>query len=430
MLRLIYSCIFYLITPLLLLKLWRRGKHAPAYRARIGERFGFASKTAQTEPLWVHAVSVGEVVAITPVLKQLISRYPELPILVTTSTPTGADRVAKLFKDYSQVWHQYCPYDQPGAVQRFLTKQRPLGLLIVETELWPNMLASCAARNIPVMLANGRMSAKSAAGYAKVSRLTRPMLDQLTLLVAQYKIDGERFTQLGLPAANLLISGSIKFDLEVDELLAEKTAVLREQIGDRPVLILGSSHESEERGVLELMAALWQSQPELLLIIVPRHPERFKSVVELAKQYSSQLLKRSASAPDNRCQIYIVDTMGELGLFYAIADLAIVGGSFVGVGGQNPIEPASVATGVLMGPEQYNFSVICPALEAAGGMYSVADYPALQLQLQALFAAPELLEAMGNNAKRHVESQRGATQLLLQSIERVLLGPLEKKTEH
>ncbi|NQZ30678.1 MAG: lipid IV(A) 3-deoxy-D-manno-octulosonic acid transferase [Oceanospirillaceae bacterium] len=428
--RLIYSCFFYLITPLLLLKLWRRGKQAPAYRQRIGERFGFAEKTSETAPLWVHAVSVGEVVAITPVLKQLLVCYPELPILVTTSTPTGADRVAKLFKDFPQLWHQYCPYDQPGAVSRFLTRQRPLGLLIVETELWPNMLAKCAARGIPVMLANGRMSEKSAAGYAKVSVLSKPMLRQISLLVAQYKIDGDRFTQLGLPAENLLISGSIKFDLEIDAKIPAKVQLLREQIGARPVLILGSSHESEEYGVLEQMAALWQSQPNLLLIIVPRHPERFKAVAELAGNYSSQVLKRSESAPNKTCQIYIGDTMGELGMLYAVADVAIVGGSFISVGGQNPIEPASVATAVLMGPEQYNFSVICPALEAAGGMRSVADYAALQVQLQALFAAPERITAMSNSAKAHVESQRGATQILLHSIERVLLATLEKNTAH
>lgn len=419
--RLIYSFIFYLITPLLLLKLWRRGKQAPAYRQRIGERFGFSSKTTPTKPLWVHAVSVGEVVAITPVLKQLIARYPKLPILVTTSTPTGADRVAKLFKDFPQVWHQYCPYDQPGAVSRFLALQRPLGLLIVETELWPNMLAKCVARKIPVMLANGRMSEKSAAGYAKVAALSKPMLAQLTLLVAQYEVDGARFKQLGLPPEHLLISGSIKFDLELDPQILVKAQQLREQIGARPVLILGSSHEGEELGVLEQMAELWQSQPDLLLIVVPRHPERFSAVATLAAQYSSQVLKRSENAPNQQCQIYIGDTMGELGMLYAAADLAIVGGSFISVGGQNPIEPASVATAVLMGPQQYNFSVICPALEAAGGMHSVADYGALQVQLQTLFANPEQLAVMSSSAKRHVESQRGATQTLLNSIERVLL---------
>mgnify|MGYP000054436946 CR=1 FL=1 len=419
--RFIYSCIFYLITPLLLLKLWRRGKQAPAYRERIAERFGFALKTSKQAPLWVHAVSVGEVVAIAPVLKQLIALNPQLPILITTSTPTGADRVAKLFKGVERVWHQYCPYDQPGAVGRFIKQQKPCGLLIVETELWPNMLAKCAQANIPVILANGRMSEKSAKGYAKLNKLTQAMLKNLSLLVAQYATDGERFKGLGLPADKLLISGSIKFDLEHDPALDSKAAELKAQIGERPVLVLGSSHDTEEHGVLELMPQLWEAYPSLLLIIVPRHPERFGAVTKLAQSYSQKVLRRSKSASNSECQVYIGDTMGELATFYAVADLAIVGGSFVSVGGQNPIEPASVATPVLMGPHQYNFSVICPALEAAQGMQTAADYSALQAQLLQLLANPERIAQMGGNAKEYVESQRGATKTLVSNIQQRLI---------
>ncbi|MFT5708134.1 MAG: 3-deoxy-D-manno-octulosonic-acid transferase, partial [Oceanospirillaceae bacterium] len=359
--KIIYNCIFYLLTPFLLLKLWRRGAKAPAYRQRILERFGYASKTSAIAPLWVHAVSVGETVAIAPLLKLLLEKHPQLSILITTSTPTGADRVVKLFADYPNVWHQYCPYDQSGAVSRFVSTHKPIGLLIVETELWPNMLAKCQAEGIAVLLANARMSEKSATGYAKISSLTNAMLLQIDSLVAQYPSDGERFKKLGLPAEKLSISGSIKFDINVSTSMQQSAAQLRAIIGakisERPVLILASSHQSEEQGVLQLMNEIWLKHPHLLLIIVPRHPERFDEVTHLAEQVTDLVARRSKNNLTMRSKVYIGDTMGELNMLYGAADLAIVGGSFVAMGGQNPIEPASVGKGVLMGPQQFNFSV-------------------------------------------------------------------------
>ena len=420
-LRFIYSCIFYLITPLLLLKLWRRGAKAPAYRQRISERFGFPSKISDSAPLWIHAVSVGETVAIAPLLKKLIAQYPQLPILITTSTPTGADRVAKLFAEYPQVWHQYCPYDQPTAVAHFIAKQRPLGLLIVETELWPNMLAQCKNKQVPVILANARMSEKSARGYHKLASLTRDMLSQLSLLIAQYDSDAQRFIELGLPEEKLRVSGSIKFDTDDDPLLEGHAIELRQQIGNRPVIILGSSHESEELGVLQLMETLWQQQPDLLLIIVPRHPERFDHVAQLATDYSSQVGRRSQGASFDNLQIYIGDTMGELKLLYSVADLAIVGGSFVPLGGQSPIEPASLGKGVLMGPQQFNFSVICPELEEAGALQSCNDFAQLAEHLQGLLQSPAKMREMGSKAQQYCVAQQGATQMLLDEIKNVLL---------
>jgi 3-deoxy-D-manno-octulosonic-acid transferase len=420
-LRFIYSCIFYLITPLLLLKLWRRGAKAPAYRQRISERFGFPSKTSDSKPLWIHAVSVGETVAIAPVLKKLIAQHPHLPILITTSTPTGADRVATLFADFPQVWHQYCPYDQPTAVAKFITKHRPLGLLIVETELWPNMLAQCKHKQIPVILANARMSEKSARGYHKLASLTQGMLSQLDLLIAQYESDAQRFVKLGLTREKLRVSGSIKFDADEDPLLEEQTTILREQIGSRPVIILGSSHESEEQGVLELMEALWEQYPDLLLIIVPRHPERFDHVAQLASNYSSHVGRRSQGASFEDLKIYIGDTMGELKLLYSVADLAIVGGSFVPLGGQSPIEPASLGKGVLMGPQQFNFSVICPELEKAEALQSCDDFSQLAQHLSELLGSPAKMREMGSKAQQYCIAQQGATQVLLDEIDNVLL---------
>jgi len=417
----IYSFIFYLITPLLLLKLWRRGKKSPAYRQRIAERFGFASQTVGLKPLWVHAVSVGEVVAVVPLVKRLRIQYPEQAILLTTSTPTGAERVSKLFENDSSVVHQYCPYDQPGAVSRFLSKHQPIGLLIVETELWPNMLAQCKRRNIPVMLANGRMSEKSKKGYQKLSSMTATMLSQIDLLVAQYESDGEQFKNLGLSAEKLVISGSVKFDMVIGQSVLTDAAAFRARAGSRPTIILGSSHASEEQGVLEQMAGIWQQYPDMLLIIVPRHPERFAEVAELAETYSDQVLRRSQNDINEHCQVYIGDTMGELTMLYATADIAVVGGSFVALGGQSPIEPAAVGKGVVMGPQQYNFSVICPQMQAAGGLITTYGFSELQERLISLFADTKHIQSMGENALDYVTAQRGASEKLFKSVEQLFL---------
>jgi 3-deoxy-D-manno-octulosonic-acid transferase len=425
-LKTIYNWIFYLITPLLLLKLWRRGKKAPAYRQRVAERFGFASKTLttqqHTQPLWVHAVSVGEVMAIIPVIKLLIAKYPNLPVLLTTSTPTGAQRVEKIFSDNPLVLHQYCPYDQSGAVNRFINTHQPLGLLIVETELWPNMLAISKKKAIPIILANARMSEKSAKGYAKLANLTRNMLEHLDLLIAQSSNDGDRFKRLGLNESKLQVTGNIKFDLNIPEEARTQAQELRKKIGNRPIIILGSSHDTEEQGVMEQLPELWKLFPDLLLIVVPRHPERFDAVAELASHYSSRVIRRSEQKINANCQIYIGDTMGDLLMLYKSADIAIVGGSFVPLGGQSPIEPASCAKGVLMGPHQYNFSVACPELEASGALRSCETFANLLQHLTSLLADPVKMKLMGEKASRYVSSQRGATSALMQSIERVLLS--------
>lgn len=422
----VYSGIFYLITPLLLLKLWWRGRKAPAYRERILERFGFASATTANPPLWVHAVSMGETIAIAPVIKRLIESYPDLDVLITTTTPTGAARAAQLFSDYDNVLHQYCPYDQPGAVRRFLSTHRPQGLLVVETELWPNLIGQCKKADIPVVLGNGRMSAKSAKGYGKFQGLTRRMLNQLDSVIAQFPEDGQRFVDLGLDKEKLLISGSIKLDINVDPHIVQQGHTLKQSLGNRPTVIVASSHAPEEQYILETMAPIWQQYPELLLMIVPRHPERFTDVATLAERtFGRKVLRRSEDgnsgqlAPD--CEVYIGDTMGELMSMYAAADIAIVGGSFIAHGGQNPVEPASLGIGVLMGPQQFNFSSICAALEAAGGLNTCKDLSELQVNLLALLEKPAMARSMGEQAQAYVASQRGATEKVLATIERELL---------
>ncbi|WP_229680743.1 lipid IV(A) 3-deoxy-D-manno-octulosonic acid transferase [Marinobacterium zhoushanense] len=416
--RLLYTLVFTLALPLVLARLWWRGRKAPAYRQRVAERLGFTPAPGfSARPVWIHAVSVGETLAIAPLVQRLLETYPQRPILITTMTPTGAERVEALFGE--RVIHRYCPWDLPWFWSRFLQRTNPLLCVIVETELWPNMLHVCARRHIPVLLANARMSARSARGYSRFAALTRPMLEQLTLVAAQSHADAERLHQLGLPSDRLNITGSIKFDIEPDPADISAGAALRVQLGQtRPVLIAASTHEGEDELLLRVWKTLCLDWPSLALILVPRHPERFASVAALARRYSKAVCCRSAAdMPSSDTEIYIGDTLGELMQFYATADIAFVGGSFSGTGGHNPLEPAALGKPVLMGPDTFNFAQITQALSDAGGLIQVADEAGLQRALRELIGNAERCGAMAQAARHFVADNRGALDRLQQLIE-------------
>ncbi|MBV1788370.1 lipid IV(A) 3-deoxy-D-manno-octulosonic acid transferase [Marinobacterium sp. D7] len=418
MARRLYTLVFTLALPLVLARLWWRGRKAPAYRQRVKERLGFIpAPEFSAKPVWIHAVSVGETLAIAPLVQRLLESYPQRPVLITTMTPTGAERVQALFGE--RVTHRYCPWDLPWFWARFLERSKPLLCVVVETELWPNMLHSCAGRDIPVLLANARMSARSARGYARFAALTRPMLEQLTLVAAQSHADGERLHQLGLPSDRLKITGSIKFDIEPDPADIGAGAALRVQLGDtRPVLIAASTHEGEDELLLRVWKALCLDWPSLALILVPRHPERFASVAALARRYSDRVCRRSAAeTPSLETEIYIGDTLGELMQIYAAADIAFVGGSFSGTGGHNPLEPAALGKPVLMGPDTFNFAQITQALSDAGGLVQVADEVGLLRTLRELVGNAERCAAMAQAARRFVADNRGALDRLQQLVE-------------
>lgn len=415
----LYSLVFYLLLPVLLLRLWWRGRLAPGYRRNWRQRLGLGSPIDQPV-IWVHAVSVGETVAIAPLVHWLLQRYPRHRVLITNMTPTGAEQVRKLFGD--RVEQRFCPWDLPLALSAFLRRTRPELCIVVETELWPNMLARCERAGVPVLLANARLSARSARGYRRFAALTQPMLRRLRLIAAQNATDAERFIALGMPTERVAVTGSIKFDLQPDAAKVKAGQVLRQQLGsERPVLIAASTHQGEDEILLDAWQHLKATHPALVLILVPRHPERFADVARLCRRYSEQLVCRSrGEQPDRQTELYLGDTMGDLMLLYAAADIAFVGGSFSGTGGHNPLEPAALGLPVVMGPDCFNFQTITDALGEAGGLVRVEDANRLEAQLSAWLGDVVRRRIAGEQGADFVAANRGALERLQQAVESLL----------
>jgi len=412
--RFIYSLILYLATPIILLYLSYRALKSRDYRGRIGERFGLKKLRPSKPVILVHSVSVGETIAATPLINALIKQYPEHHILVTTSTPTGSNTVKKNFVD--RVLHAYLPLDLPGAVNRFLNDVKPQLCIIMETELWPNLVHQLHQRGIPTLLANARMSPKSATGYLKkAAPLMRDMLAKLSQVSAQFDSDGQRFMALGLSADKLKISGSIKFELTIDQQLITEQHQLKQQwAANRPVWVAGSTHPKENEQILQAHRQLLASNPNLLLIIVPRHPERFDEVATLCQAQHFKFVRRSANTPPPAdCQIVLCDTMGELLLMFGLADIAYVGGSLIERGGHNPLEPAALAKPVLMGPSVYNFSDISEHLLNANGLCHVKSANALATTINQLLSDDSARLTMGHNAQQLVKDNQGTLTRLL-----------------
>ena len=356
--RFIYSLLLYLLTPFVILRLLWRARQAPAYRKRWGERFGFIRPLPGDKPvIWVHSVSVGETIASSPLVKLLMKKYPGYRYFITTMTPTGSDRVKAIYGD--TVEHLYVPYDLPGAQSRFLNRVRPKLAIIIETELWPNTIAACKNRGIPVIIANARLSERSAKGYQKLGHLTHNLLNQISVIACQNKEDGKRFTELGLPRENLQVIGSVKFDIEASPKILSSASTLRTTweagFGRKAqILIAASTHEGEEQPIIDAFLQLKKEHHDLLLILVPRHPERFDTVYELACRNGLQTKRHSQnSAVSSETQVILGDTMGEMLKLYAASDIAFVGGSLIERGGHNVLEPAVLGMPVLSGPHVF-----------------------------------------------------------------------------
>ncbi|CRL64936.1 MULTISPECIES: lipid IV(A) 3-deoxy-D-manno-octulosonic acid transferase [Proteus] len=425
MLLRLYQVLLYLIQPLIWLRLLLRSRKAPAYRKRWGERYGFCKGKVVPQGILLHSVSVGETLAAVPLVRALRHHYPDLPITVTTMTPTGSERVRSAFGD--DVYHVYLPYDLPGSVNRFLKTVDPKLVIIMETELWPNLISKLHQRKIPLIIANARLSERSAAGYQKLGNFVKTMLQKITLIAAQNQEDGERFIELGLKRSHLHVTGSLKFDISVTPELAARAVALRRQwAAHRPVWIATSTHEGEETIILETHKKLLTQFPQLLLILVPRHPERFPKAEQLTREAGLKYTLRSTDAvPDAQTQVVIGDTMGELMLLYGIADLAFVGGSLVERGGHNPLEAAAHAIPVIMGPHTFNFKNICAKLDQAEGLITVTDSQSMATAIASLLNDEDYRRYYGRHAVEVLHENQGALLRLL-----TLLSPYLPPRSH
>ncbi|PKA69690.1 3-deoxy-D-manno-octulosonic-acid transferase [Pseudomonas baetica] len=421
--RTLYTALFYLGLPLVAIRLWLRSRKAPAYAKRIGERFTYGMPTLHPGGIWVHAVSVGESIAAAPMIRALLQRYPTLPITVTCMTPTGSERIQALFANEPRIQHCYLPYDLPCAAARFLDRVQPKLAVIMETELWPNHIHQCAKRAIPVALANGRLSERSAKGYGRFSKLTAPMLAEVSFFAVQTEAEAQRFRDLGARPETVEVTGSIKFDLTIDPQLLQRAAQLRGQWQalERPVWIAASTHEGEDEVVLNAHRRLLANYPNALLILVPRHPERFNSVFEMCQREGFATVRRSTGANvEGETSVLLGDTMGELLFLYALADSAFVGGSLVPNGGHNLLEPAALAKPVISGPHLFNFLDIAAQLREAGALAEVDDAEGLAVEVQRLFELPRDAQRMADAGLAVMRRNQGALQRLLDGLGRLI----------
>lgn len=419
--QIIYTLLLYLIQPFVWLKLLWRSRKAPAYRQRWLERYGFCKNKVKPNGILVHAVSVGETIAAIPLIKALQQKYPQLPITVTTMTPTGSERVKSLLKD--SVSHVYLPYDLPGAIKRFLKTTKPKIVIIMETELWPNLISQCYKQKISLIIANARLSERSAARYGKLGKAVKQLFSKISMVAAQNQQDGERFVSLGLPADHLAITGSIKFDINLSNEQRQNINQLKQQWQlKRPVLIAASTHSGEDEIILTAFKKLLLKHANLLLILVPRHPERFKTVEKLISDNGFNYLKRITNQiPTEQTQIVLGDTMGELVELYAMADIAFVGGSLVKQGGHNPLEPALHHIAIITGEYFFNFQVICEQLiEAQGMIVCTNSADDLYSTIDRLLNDNSRRVQLGENAYLVLKQNQGALSRLLAVINHYL----------
>jgi len=412
MARLIYSLILYLITPLIWLRLLWRARKQPEYLQHLGERYGFYRQPAPEKLIWVHAVSVGETRAAQPLIDGLLAKWPDHHILLTGMTPTGREAGRQVYG--KRVSQAYLPYDYPAAVDRFFCHFLPAFGVLMETEIWPNLLLAAKARAVPVMLANARLSARSARGYGKFEALVRPAFAALSGVAAQTTGDAARIASLG--ASPVEVCGNLKFDVTPSPESISLGQRWRAAMGHRPVWLAASTRDGEELLILEA----WRQVgiPNALLVLVPRHPQRFDAVAELLQQQGVNSTRRSAGLPSPETQVWLGDSMGEMAAYYTLANLAFIGGSLLPLGGQNLIEAAACGCPVLVGPHTFNFLQATEDAIAAGAAQRVDSPPALATAVAGLLRSESELAAMRAAARDFAQAHQGATQRMLALIAR------------
>ncbi|MCF7482084.1 lipid IV(A) 3-deoxy-D-manno-octulosonic acid transferase [Vibrio sp. J1-1] len=410
LIRLIYTLLLALASPILLFGLYKSKPNKPKFGPRWKEHFGITPKLNNDQrPIWIHAVSVGESIAAAPLIKALKKQNPEQPILVTTTTSTGAEQIEKLG---DLVEHRYMPIDFSFAVKGFLKAINPKQMLIIETELWPNTLNTVHKAGIPITVVNARLSEKSCRNYAKVQALFNLLHPCLTQVLCQAESDAARFERLGVESHKLSVTGSIKFDIQISDDVKEQGKALRSDLGvNRPVWIAASTHKGEDEQVLEAHKQVLESHPDALLVLVPRHPERFDNVFALCQNQGFETVRRtSQSEVTESTQVYLGDTMGELLILIGSADVCFMGGSLIGdkVGGHNVLEPAALGVPVITGPSYFNFSEIIDALRNSSAIIIAQDYHTIAEHVSNLISSGRDRQSIINNALNIVKMNQGA----------------------
>lgn len=412
MARLLYTLLWVAMTPLIWLRLLWRGRKQPAYLQHLGERYGFYSTLAEGPWIWVHAVSVGETRAAQPLIEGLQARWPGYRILLTGMTPTGREAGRSVYGD--KVHQVYLPYDYPFAVDRFFAHFSPAFGVLMETEIWPNLLAGAQRHGVPVVLANARLSVRSARGYGRLSALVRPAFGALAGVAAQTAGDAERLLAMG--ARQVEVTGNLKFDVAPS---VEKLALGRDwrgALGERPVWLAASTRDGEESLVLDAWEQL--ANKDSLLVLVPRHPQRFAEVADLVAGRGLRMVRRSEGLPQADTQVWLGDSMGEMAAYYALSDLAFIGGSLLPLGGQNLIEAAACGCPVLVGPHTFNFLQATDDAIAAGAAFRVADPGELAFAVNRLLGHKSELAAMKVAASSFAQAHRGAAARMVMLISR------------
>jgi 3-deoxy-D-manno-octulosonic-acid transferase len=405
-----YTLGFYLALPFILLRhIWRtRGNKN--HLKRMTERLGFYVFEQERESIWLHAVSYGEVVAAGPLVKMLLEHFQSPRIIITTMTLTGAVRVETTWKENKNIRHVYLPYDIPFAIKRFMGHFNPQIGIIMETELWPNLLYMAGKNHLPLLLANARLSPMSFKGYQRITRFISPFLKNLSIIAAQSTEDADRYVSLGIPSKKVVILGNMKFDIIPSEQQITHGKTIKTQLPFDYIITAASTHDTEEEQLLDAYALIKQSYPRSLLILVPRHPQRFDEVANLCIKKGHSVIRRSSDMlPNDTTTVYLGDTMGELYYFYALADIAFVGGSLVPVGGHNLLEPAALKLPIVTGPFLFNFKVIKQLLCETDTLHIVSSQEALVEVFKNLLQDLAYRQEIGSKGFDILAKNQGAT---------------------
>ncbi|MGV6808560.1 MAG: lipid IV(A) 3-deoxy-D-manno-octulosonic acid transferase [bacterium] len=418
-----YQSLIHLAVPLVLLRLGWRSRKNPAYRRRIAERFAFFPTLDQQPRLCLHAVSVGEVIAAQPLIRAILTHYPHYRLLVTTTTPTGSATLQRLFAN--KVEHVYFPYDLPTVVQRFLQRSQPCAVIIMETEIWPNFYRQCAKNNIPLLLANARLSTRSFQRYAALQPFTQHVLQGIYAVAARDQQDVERFLQLGVSAQNVHKTGNIKYDLQIPNAQVTQGLAYRQTWGNRPIWLAASTHAGEDEILLNTHQQLLNDFPQLLLILVPRHPERFSTVAALIHARKLSFMQRSLwhndqTAISDKISVILGDSLGEMFVWLQTADLVFMGGSLIERGGHNPLEAAALAKPVISGQFVFNFTDVFHTLIQANAAVLVDNPKALHEQIHQWLVTPSTTQLIGQNGQQVVTQRRGATKSIMALLQQAM----------